>query len=187
MATEILARHERGLLPIELKSVTLSNGSIYLELARLKLSQRIARSPLLGPLFGRLVFRGYFKRVMRRLWADPRRAEAADLEAMWLGVRSHGGHLRAHQISSYLGERMRFRHRWIGALADLDLPAHVLWGRRDPVAVAAIAEKLAGEIPGARLTWLDDAGHYPMLEEPERFTDAVLDFLAGVGAAERNP
>ncbi len=184
VATEILARHVRGLLPIELKSVTLSNGSVYLELARLRASQRIARSPLLGPLFGRLVFRAYFKRVMRRLWADPRRAEEADLEAMWQGVRSHRGHLRAHQISSYLGERTRFRHRWIGSLARLDLPAHVLWGRRDPVAVAAIARKLAGEIRGARLTWLDDAGHYPMLEAPERWADAVLAYLGEVDGGE---
>jgi pimeloyl-ACP methyl ester carboxylesterase len=186
VATELLARRERGLLPIELRSVTLSNGSVHLELASLRLSQRIARSPSLGPIFGRLVFRAYFKRVMRRLWADPRRAEDADLEAMWRGVRSHQGHLRTHQISSYLGERMRFRHRWIGALTRLDLPAHVLWGRRDPVAVAAIGAKLAAEIPDARLTWLDDVGHYPMLEAPERFSHAALEFLSQVDARERS-
>ena len=185
VATELLARRERGLLPIELASVTLSNGSIYLELASLRLSQRIARSPVLGPIFGRLAFRGYFKRVMRRLWADPRRAEDADLEAMWRGIRNHHGHLRTHQISSYLGERMRFRYRWIGALTHLDLPAHVVWGRRDPVAVPAIAAKLADEIPGARLTWLDDIGHYPMLEAPQRFSHAVLDFLSQVDAEGR--
>lgn len=178
VATELLARRERGLLPIELRSVTLTNGSIHIEMARLQLSQRIARSPLLGPIFGRLVSRAFFVRRMRRLWADPRRATASDLEAMWRGVRSHQGHLRAHQVSSYLDERSRFRHRWIGALVTLDLPAHVVWGRRDPVAVAAIARQLADEIPGARLTWLDDVGHYPMLEDPEGWTDAVLSFLA---------
>ena len=177
VATELLARRIRGLLPIDLKSVTLCNGSVHLELARLRVSQRISRSRLLGPLFGRLVFRAYFARVMRGLWADRRKADAGDLEAMWLGIRSHRGHLRAHQISSYLDERQRFRHRWIGALVGLDLPAHVLWGRRDPVAVAAIAEKLAQEIPGAELSWLEDVGHYPMLEAPERWSDAVLGFL----------
>lgn len=180
VATELLARRERGLLPIELKSVTLSNGSVHLELARLRLSQRVARSPLLGPLFGRLVGRSYFQRVMRRLWGDRSRAADSDLEAMWEGVRSHHGHLRTHQISSYLGERMRFRHRWIAALCRLDLPAHVLWGRRDPVAVAAIAEKLADEIPGAELTCLDGVGHYPMLEDPGSWSGAVLEFLAAV-------
>ncbi|MCP3964032.1 MAG: alpha/beta hydrolase [bacterium] len=180
VATELLARRERGLLPIALKSVTLCNGSVHLELARLRISQRIARSRVLGPLFGRLVFRAYFKRVMRRLWGDRRKADDGDLDSMWQGVRSHQGHLRTHQISSYLNERMRFRHRWIGALVRLDLPTHVLWGRRDPVAVAAIAEKLAEETPDAVLTWLDDAGHYPMLEDPQGWSEAALSFLARV-------
>ncbi len=182
VATELVARRERGLLPIELRSVTLANGSVHLELARLRLSQRLARSPLVGPLFGRLVTGAYFKRVMRRLWADPARAEDADLDAMWQGVTSGGGRARTAQVASYLGERVRFRHRWIGALTRLDLPAHVLWAREDPVALPAIAETLAGEIPGARLTWLDGVGHYPMLEAPGRWSAAALDFLDAVGS-----
>jgi pimeloyl-ACP methyl ester carboxylesterase len=80
-------------------------------------------------------------------------------------------------ISSYLDERTRFRERWIGALRKLDLPAHVLWGRRDPVAIPAIAEALAETIPGARLTWLDELGHYPMLENPTRWAENVLSFF----------
>lgn len=187
VATELLARRERGLLPIQLESVTLTNGSVHIELTRLRLSQRIARSRFLGPLFGRLVFRAYFKNVMRRLWARPADARDADLEAMWQGIRRHRGQLRTHQISSYLAERTRFRHRWIGALCALDLPAHVLWGREDPVAVAAIARKLAEEIPRAELTWLDGVGHYPMLEAPERWSDAVLGFLERVRAPEAGP
>jgi pimeloyl-ACP methyl ester carboxylesterase len=49
---------------------------------------------------------------------------------------------------------------------------------RDPIALPAVAQRLAAEIPGARLTWLDDLGHYPMLEDPERWSAAVLRFLA---------
>ncbi len=183
VATELLARRRRGLLPFTPRSVTLSNGSIHLELARLRLSQRIARSRTFGPLFSRLVTGAYFRNVMRRLWGDPSRAEAADLEAMWQGVRAGEGQLRTHQISSYLDERMRFWHRWIEALETLDLPTHVLWGRRDPVAVPAIAEQLAREIPGAELTWLDGLGHYPQLEDPERWAAAVLGFLERLQAS----
>ena len=45
------------------------------------------------------------------------------------------------------------------------------------MAVKAIAEQLAREIPGAALTWLEDLGHYPMLEAPSRWAEAVLGFL----------
>ena len=177
VATELLARRERGMLDLALESVTLSNGSVLIELAGLRLSQRIARSPLLGPAFGRLVSAKYFKRVMRRLWGDPSRVDEADLDAMWRGIRHRDGHLRVHQLSSYIDERYRFRERWVGALRRLDLPALILWARRDPVAVPAIAEELAERIPGARLEWLDELGHYPMLEDPEAWAEALLEFL----------
>jgi hypothetical protein len=84
---------------------------------------------------------------------------------------------RLAPIAGYMNERVRFRERWIGALTRLDLPTHILWGRRDPVALPAVASALAAEIPGARLTWLDELGHYPMLESPDRWALAVLTFL----------
>lgn len=177
VATELLARRERGLLDFAPRSLTLCNGSVLIELASLRLSQRIARSPHLGPAFGRLVFAGYFKRVMRRLWGDPSRVAEQDLEAMWRGIVYRDGRLRVHQISRYIDERYRFRERWVGALRRLDLPTLILWARRDPVAVPAIAEGLAECIPGARLEWLDDLGHYPMLEDPDAWAEVLLDFL----------
>ncbi len=91
----------------------------------------------------------------------------------------NGGKHRLAPISSYLDERMRFWNRWIGALTRLDRPTHVLWGRRDPIAVPAIAEALASEIPDVTLTWLDELGHYPMLESPARWAEAVLAFAPG--------
>lgn len=180
VATEILARRDRGLLPTDLgevRSVTWTNGSLLLELANLRLSQRIARSKWLGPLFGRIVPGWYFKNVVRRLWADPSRCDTEELDAMWRGIRHLDGHLRTHQISQYLHERVRFRSRWIEPLSRLDVPSHVLWARKDPVAVAAIGERLAELLPDPETTWLDDAGHFPMLEQPDDFGDAVLDFL----------
>ena len=96
---------------------------------------------------------------------------------MWRGIRHANGQRRVPRISGYLDERIRFRNRFIGALERFDRPVHLLWGRRDPVAVAAIAERLAELVPTARATWLDELGHYPMLEDPEAFASAFDDFL----------
>ena len=179
VATELLARRERGLLPFEIDSVTLSNGSVHLDLARLTLAQRILRRPQLGLWFARWVGRRFFGRRIRAILGRPEAVSEEELDALWAGLTHAQGRERIPAISSYLGDRTRFEARFVGPLTRLDLPAHVLWGRRDPVAVAAIAERLAGEIPGSRLTWLDDLGHYPMLEDPEAYSGEVLDFLAG--------
>jgi pimeloyl-ACP methyl ester carboxylesterase len=53
----------------------------------------------------------------------------------------------------------------------------VVWGREDPIAVPEIARQLERETPGAKLTWLDDLGHYPQAEDPQRWSAAVLAWL----------
>ena len=46
------------------------------------------------------------------------------------------------------------------------------------MAVAAIAEKLASQIPTAKLQWLPQLGHYPQLEDPVAVADVINLFLA---------
>ncbi len=185
VATELLARRGRGSLPIELASVTLSNGSIHLELAKLRMTQRILRHRIAGPWLARAVGRRFFERRLRALWGDPSKIDEADLEALWLALETSDGRGVLPKISRYLEERVRFRHRWVGALEHLDIPAHILWGRRDPIAVPTIAETLTAEIPGASLTWLEEVGHFPMLEAPGEWAQAILDFHRDLGVGRR--
>lgn len=183
VATEILARRARGLCPVEITGVTLCNGSMHIELAHLTPSQRLLRSSLTGPIFARLASPAVFKAQLRRILGRPDALSEEELDLMWAGIVHGGGRFRLPAISSYLDERTRFWNRWIGALTRLDIPAHVLWGRRDPIAVPAIAEQLAAEIPSARLTWLDDLGHYPMLEDPARWAREARAFVDGLAPA----
>jgi pimeloyl-ACP methyl ester carboxylesterase len=177
VATELLARRERGLWPVELRSVSLLNGSVYLELASLTLSQRLLRSPL-GAVFARLSSYRTFRAQLRRIVATP--LAEAELHAMWAQLQARDGAKRLPQLIAYLDERTRFAARWHAALRRLDVPTLVLWGRRDPVAVLAIAERLAREVPSAQLVTLE-AGHYPMLEDPAGVAGALTAFFDRVG------
>lgn len=176
VATELLARRERGLLPLELQTVTLCNGSVHLDLARPMWTQQLLRKGGLGSLVAMLSTSSFFKARIRQTLAHPESLPDTELNLMWEAVLYKDGKARIAQISSYLDERERFRERWIAPLTRLDLPVHVLWGRRDPVALPAVARQLASEIPDARLTWLEELGHYPMLEDPERWVEAALSF-----------
>jgi pimeloyl-ACP methyl ester carboxylesterase len=155
VCTELLARRERGLCPLEFASFVLMNGSVHIELASLTIGQHVLKSPL-GPLFARLNSRTTFKAQMRRIFA--RQPPDEELDAMWELLARDDGTARLPQIIRYTEERARFRARWIGALERVNVPALVAWGRRDPVAVMAIAEQLAREIPGARFETWDDLG-----------------------------
>jgi pimeloyl-ACP methyl ester carboxylesterase len=179
VVTELLALRERGLLPLEILSVTLCNGSVHRELAHLTLAQKALLHPQVGPLFARFSNPRVFAAQMRRIVGEPRSLDDRELASLYAGIEHDGGRLLLPAISSYLDERVRFRERWIGALTRLDVPTHVLWGRRDPIAVPAMAEQLAREIPGATLTWLDELGHYPMIEDAARWANAANAWLAG--------
>jgi pimeloyl-ACP methyl ester carboxylesterase len=182
VACELMARRERGLLTFEPRSLLLMNGSVHIELARLTPSQRLLRSPL-RHVFARLGSRRVFGLQMRRIVGRPLPEE--ELDAMWAQLVYRDGKARLPRIIEYVDERHRLWHRWIGALTRLtDLPTHVLWGPLDPVAIPTIAERLAAEIPGTEVEWLEGLGHYPMLEDPAQTGGAIARWLDTVTSAE---
>lgn len=63
------------------------------------------------------------------------------------------------------------------ALAGIGVPTLAIAGELDPAAPAAVMEKMAARIPGARYVLLPRAGHLANLEQPAAFNAAVLEFL----------
>ena len=178
IATELIARRNEGDEPIALSSLTLSNGSVHIELARLRFIQKLLRNKLTGPIVARLSSRRIFRSNMRQLWADPSGLDEQEIDLMWaLLTRDRGKH-RLHQITQYLRDRVRYWERWVGALKASDLPTHILWGAEDPITGGDVARVHHAEIPRSTLTLLDGVGHYPMLESPGRWADALLSQMA---------
>jgi len=58
------------------------------------------------------------------------------------------------------------------------LPTLIVWGERDDIIPVAHAHAAHGAVPGSRLCLLDGVGHFPHAEAPERFLEALTDFLA---------
>ena len=59
-------------------------------------------------------------------------------------------------------------------LPRLRMPTEVVWGRRDHQMKPAYGQRLADDIPGARLTWVDDASHFVPADRPDAVSEAVL-------------
>lgn len=177
VATELLARRERGLLPFEIASVCLMNGSVHVRMASPTIGQKLLKSPV-GPLFARVSRRPIFVAQMKRIFEKQPSEEV--LGHMWDLLERADGALRLPQIIQYMEERIRFERRWIGALERIDRPVLVAWGAKDPVARIEIAERLVKETPGADFTTWDDLGHYPQVEDPERVAATVGAFFTRI-------
>lgn len=101
------------------------------------------------------------------------------------------GFMRPHLASGLRWKRLRrfFRGQLdpennaetmkaVDGLRRFTHPVLMLWGRRDVHFGPAIAERLAGDIPGAvGVTYLERSAHLPMLEQPAEYADALYRFL----------
>jgi pimeloyl-ACP methyl ester carboxylesterase len=68
----------------------------------------------------------------------------------------------------------------IARYPTLDVPALLLWGRGDSVVPLSVGERLARDLPQARLVVLERCGHLPAEELPEESWAALERFLDDV-------
>ena len=62
-------------------------------------------------------------------------------------------------------------------LAGLELPCLVAWGRNDEILSPDNAGKFMEVLKDARLVWIDECGHVPALEQPDKLVEAIAGFL----------
>ncbi len=172
MAGELCARSLDGALAFDIAARVVVNGSIYLDLAQLTDGQRLLESlpdEMLADGLGVDAVRS----ALRATLAPDAHVDAAVLtELAELVCRDDGDRLLPRLIR-YLGERRSHEPRWTGAIESHPAPLTVVWGDRDPIAVWPMAQRLATRAPHARVVRLRGVGHYPMVEAPVRFVDAV--------------
>ena len=67
--------------------------------------------------------------------------------------------------------------RFPALLERVKAPCLIVWGKQDPILPLECAELYQKAIRGSSLKVLENCGHYPHVEKPEEFSDAVIEFL----------
>ena len=178
VATELIARSNLGYEPVKMKSVTLGNGSMLIELAKLLPIQRLLKTPGVGQIVVNLTSNWLFRKNMSKLWYDKSKISLDELDnlyqIMWLDKDSRKVFPR---VSRYIDERFKFWHRWIGGLEKSDKTINLLWADKDPVAIVKMAYVLESKIKDCHMELMPDVGHYPMLESPEIYANLFMGIL----------
>lgn len=65
-------------------------------------------------------------------------------------------------------------------LKNASVPVLVVAGEDDQIVEVDLAREMADMIPGARFELIPDAGHMPMVEQPEQLTQALRGFLESI-------
>ena len=171
---ELLARHLEGAWDVAITDRTLANGSIYVELAQLSVGQQF----LLGLPDERLAEDAALDRdtVMAGVAGTFSPAAVVDpdeLASQWEMMAHRDGQQLLPRLIRYIEERRRSEWRFTGAIERHPSPLVVVWGRDDPIAVPTMTDRLLRARPDATVTVLEGVGHYPMVEAPDRFVEAL--------------
>ncbi|HJQ85587.1 MAG TPA: alpha/beta hydrolase [Candidatus Binatia bacterium] len=171
VAIEMLCRHEAGTLGFAMTGLGLCNGSHLVELANVTPLQKDLLTDEGAATFAATYDPERFAALFRLVWGEPARAPDLDVRAIAYWLRESLPIIG--KIARYNVERAELADRWRPILGRTDVPIHVVWGARDPIAVLEIGRRLA-TMADAPLTVLDGVGHYPQMEDPARWASAVL-------------
>ena len=170
---ELLARRADGRLQVDVTAVHMLNGGLYPDLHRPQPTQLALLDPEQGPRISALLTEELFVQALRPSFTEDFDA-AADSANMWRATSRAGGQRIAHLLIRYIRDRERHRDRWVRALEQTDVPLAFVWGMLDPISGAHMAERIRERLPRAPMCALEEVGHWPPLEAPERVAAALL-------------
>ena len=174
VATEIIARDNNNELTIEIENLTLCNGSMHIELSQLRTIQKSLKNKWLGKYVAKLTTYAIFSKNLRNVYFDKTKVSNNELKDIWMQLEYNEGRKVIHKLSQYINERYIYWNRWIGALKETNLQTNIVWAKNDPIAVPAIARLIATEISNNKLFWIENTGHFPMLENPDEWLNCIL-------------
>ena len=138
---------------------------------------RILGNPLWGPLLLRLFpSRLVIRTALRKAYHPSHPVSASYVEAY--------AHLLRFPDGRYVLSRSAAQFQTPEAMSaidrypEMDIPTLLLWGRNDPVVPLWVGERLAVDLPRARLEVLEDCGHMPQEEAPQEALEHLLPFLS---------
>lgn len=137
---------------------------------------RALRLPIIGPLAQRILPTSFQVRTVLRLaYHDdsliPDAAVAAYAAPLDMPGGRHALRATAKQIVPADIDALTAQY------PSIDVPTLLIWGRHDRIVPIEVGERLHRAIPGANLLVVENAGHLPHEETPERVRPALREFL----------
>jgi pimeloyl-ACP methyl ester carboxylesterase len=174
----LLAEDERlrldGIVPIAPAGLDMARWMALVE------RDPVVRTVLATPLVPGFAVRRAVQEVYRRLafrrpgQVDPR------ICATFAG---HLGDRAACARVLATGQRLLPELRDPFALDRIACPVLLVWGTHDLMVFRTGAERVLEAVPDARLELIEDCGHCPQIEAPERMAEVLLEFAAPAARA----
>ena len=114
-----------------------------------------------------------------------------EIEEMARGHASTGRTARRARLRPHAADDRRPMGQRVSAndrlyLAE-EVPFLIIWGKRDRIIPVAHAQRSHERVPASRLEIFERAGHFPQVDEPQRFIEVLEEFIDSTEPAEVAP
>jgi pimeloyl-ACP methyl ester carboxylesterase len=133
---------------------------------------RLFAMPVTGQIARWVTPRFAVAKTVHDVYGDPTRVTDAGIDRYYdLLLRDGNREATRLRLGGHSDDGLSARAK------DIHTPTLILWGTRDHWIAPANGERLAREIPGAKLVMLDGLAHVPMEEDPQRSVAPAIAFL----------
>ncbi len=144
---------------------------------------RMYRTPGLGRLMALGSSRWAFRRIMKYYNPQPRPLPPAFVDRVY-DEYDYG--TRRTILQLYRNAPADAMEAMVPAFREVAPPTLVVWGAHDVGAPVEQAERQRLSFPDAEIVVLPESGHWPFVDDPDRFAAAVMPFLERQLAASRD-
>jgi pimeloyl-ACP methyl ester carboxylesterase len=134
---------------------------------------RMIPRPLRIPVIGQIVAWS-LRRKLAHGWykmALPKTSDAAPFQKKAVDALAGGGcFCLAGVVQGLAREKAE-------SLKEISIPCTVIWGSKDRSHKHTDPQSILEYVPGAEIRYFQDCGHFPDVEEPERFAEVLLDLI----------
>jgi len=175
VAQELLARQAEGSSIVNWQSCVFLNGGLFPETHRAKFVQKVLASKL-GPLLANLSSERTFHKTMTNLFSIENPPSEEFLSESWKLLVANNGRSMMPRLLRYMNERRVNRARWVSPMEKNVIPMRLINGIQDPISGLHAAQRYREIIPNPDIVLLEQAGHYPHVENPEEVLAAFFAF-----------
>ena len=134
----------------------------------------LMRKPVLGPLLARTTYGRAFRRTLRLQHRRGRALPEWFIDQLW---EDYDYKSRRAMVTMYRNAPPGGFERLSPFFRELDRPALVLWGGKDPFVPSEQAHLQRESFPSAEVVVLEESGHWPWIDDPEGATNHIVPFL----------
>lgn len=174
IASELISRKNSSLISFDINQLILSNYYLPQEYFIEEITDDLPKKSFTKNTTSLLATFSMFKKNRKKSLFHNDKISDEDFKNFWNLYTYNDGIDIIDFVANYEKEIKLFWERWIIGLKNTSIKTKIIWGKKDIFNTEEVIESFAANINNKELHFIENCGYFPMLEEPEKLTNFIL-------------